>query len=198
MCPWHGASACTCDPPSRRRAVPCGSLSAAFPGALPRQPCNLGTARGPWQPLTPSLALRPGLGGRAGVGAAGTVPTATTAPLPAPPQGFSSTEYPGNSSLFVLCGRQRPPPPGLPSACQAPPPPHSGTAWPDLVPRCPCSAPPSLGPPEPDWAFEPLQRACCGRSCCAGRRMQESCSAPGNYGPGAQRSCAGTSQPKAS
>lgn len=87
-----------------------------FLALFPDRHATLGTEWGPWQPVTPSLVLRPSLGGIAGVGAAGTVPTATTAPLPAPPQGFSSTEYPGNPSLFVLCGRQRPPPP-QPAQC---------------------------------------------------------------------------------
>lgn len=50
--------------------------------------------------------------------------------------GFSSTEYPGNSDSFVLCGRQRPP--TSPQTVQRLPGrrpfPHGSQAWCDLVP----------------------------------------------------------------
>lgn len=49
----------------------------------------------------------------------------------------SSTEYPGNPSLFVLCGRQRPPPSSLPCACQAPHPPVVGLGLTSSLLFCP-------------------------------------------------------------
>lgn len=106
-------------------------ILSAFAGCVPRPSPRSGDSRDSGSPSCPKRSFEVHSGRQGWGGSRHNSHSHCGGPAP------SSTEYPGNPSLFVLCGCQRPPPSSLPCACQAPHPPVVGLGLTSSLLFCP-------------------------------------------------------------